>query len=63
MRTDRQTDTTKLIVAFRSFRNAPNYIQQFSSYLTENTSTLYTPISVALGNSQCLLCESYTTQM
>ena len=52
--TDSQTDTTKLIVAFCNFGNPPNYIQQFSSYLIENTSTLHTPISIVLGNSQCL---------
>ena len=61
---DSQTDTTKLIVVFRNFGNAPYYIQQFSSYITENTSsTLHTPISIVLGISECLLCESYATQM
>ena len=32
MRTDRQTDVMKLIVAFRNFANAPNNAVQLTDY-------------------------------
>jgi hypothetical protein len=46
MQTDGQTDMTKLIIAFRSFANAPkikthNYTLIFKPYLTENPLNLH----------------------
>ena len=57
---DGQTDTTKLIVAFRNFAKAP---KNQNSYPTENTILLHYKTRIARtvqGNSRTLQCENHT---
>jgi hypothetical protein len=49
MRTDKQTDTTKLIVAYRNFANAPKSLSQCHSVHHKPLSFHY--INTAYGNS------------